>query len=464
MNAHLVLLLLYSGILIGVGLWLGRRVGTARSFFVAERGLGAGLLFATILAANIGAGSTVGAAALGYRDGLSAWWWVGSAGVGTLALAFWVGPRIRRVARDHDLLTVGDYLEWRYGSRLRLLVTALLWVATLTILAAQLVAVAALLEAVAGIDFVVGCIAGGVVMTVYFTAGGLFSSAWVNLVQLVVLITGFLIAVPWVLADAGGWPGLVAAAPPRADWLRFFQGGVSGWNYLFLLAPSFIVSPGLLQKVYGARDDRAVRWGVGLSGVALLAFAALPVLLGMAVRVWEPELANPNLALPLVLAVALPATVGSLGLAAVFSAEISSADAILFMLSTSLSEDLYKRFVAPWATDRSLLRVARAGAIAGGVLGTALAIALGSVIESMTYFYSILGVSLFVPVIAGLYCRRAGEREALGAVLAGVGGYLVARYLLDASPVGALNPNALGLAASALVFVLLLALGSRRGH
>lgn len=48
--------------------------------------LGPGLLCATRLASNIGAGSTVGASGLAYRDGLAACWWVGAAGVGSLAL------------------------------------------------------------------------------------------------------------------------------------------------------------------------------------------------------------------------------------------------------------------------------------------------------------------------------------------------------------------------------------------
>lgn len=459
MSPQLVLLLAYSSALIAVGLWLGRRVATTDSFFVAERGLGPGLLLATLLAANIGAGSTVGAAALGYRDGLAAWWWVGSAGIGTLVLAFWVGPRIWEVARDHDLLTVGDFLEWRYGARARLVTTVLLWVATLTILAAQLVAVAFVLQAVAGIPAPVGCVIGGLVMTAYFTAGGLVSSAWVNLVQLVVLMAGFVVAVPWVLGEAGGWAGVVVAAPAGTPWLSALQSGPSGWTYLFLLAPPFIVSPGILQKIYGARDAAAVRRGTALCGLALLAFAFLPPLLGMAARVWEPGLSGDatNLALPLVLATVMPAALGSLGLAAVFSAEVSSADAILFMLSTSLSRDLYRRFLAPAADDATVLRVARIGAIAGGVLGTLLAIALGSVIELMTVFYSLLGVSLFVPVVGGLYARRAGEREALGAIFAGVGAYLVARYGVGVPGQGILNPNSLGLLASAATFALLLA-------
>src|SRR5215467_15208474 len=98
MNLHLIVLVIYSLALMALGLWIGRRVRGASDFFVAGRGLGAGLVFSTMLAANIGAGSTVGATALGYANGLSAWWWVGSAGLGSLVLAFLIGPSIRREA------------------------------------------------------------------------------------------------------------------------------------------------------------------------------------------------------------------------------------------------------------------------------------------------------------------------------------------------------------------------------
>ena len=108
MNLHLVVLLSYAAVLMGLGLWLGTRVRHSSDFFVASRRLGPFLMCATMLAANIGAGSTVNAAGLGYRDGLSAWWWVGSAGLGSIALAFWVGPRIRRLAAKHELHTVGE--------------------------------------------------------------------------------------------------------------------------------------------------------------------------------------------------------------------------------------------------------------------------------------------------------------------------------------------------------------------
>src|SRR6185503_5667392 len=119
MTPQLALLLGYSALLVGRGLWIGRRGSGTKEFVVAGRRLGPGRIFSTMLAANIGAGSTVGATGLGYRDGVSAWWWVGSAAIGSLVLALWIGPRLRAIAARHDLKTVGDFLELRYGREVR---------------------------------------------------------------------------------------------------------------------------------------------------------------------------------------------------------------------------------------------------------------------------------------------------------------------------------------------------------
>ena len=91
-SLHLGVLICYSLALIIFGLWVSKRVRSSKSFFVADRNLGTGLIFSTFLAANIGAGSIIAAAGLGYSNGISAWWWVGSDGIGSLFLATWIGP------------------------------------------------------------------------------------------------------------------------------------------------------------------------------------------------------------------------------------------------------------------------------------------------------------------------------------------------------------------------------------
>lgn len=469
MPVHLSLLLAYSALMVALGGYIGRRVRGTEGFFVAGRGLGPGLLFATLLAANIGAGSTVGAAGLGYRDGMAAWWWVGAAAIGSLVQAFWVGPRMRREASARGLKTVGDYLEQRYTTSVRVIVATLLWFGTLAILAGQLIAMSTLLTVVAGLPKWLGCVLGGVVMTAYFTAGGLLSSAWVNLLQLAVLLVGFALAIPAALANAGGWGAVVAsvnagtptAPPPGSGYWSVWEHGASGWTYLALLGPAFIISPGLLQKVFGARDDRTVRLGTAANALVLLGFAFVPPVLGIITRASHPGLASEQLALPTLLVYDVPVAVGALGLAALFSAEVSTADAILFMLSTSLSQDLYRRFLRPEAGDAQVLRVARWAAVAGGAAGIALALAAETIIGTLSFFYSVLGVCLFVPVLAGLFVRRFDAVEALAAIAGGLVVMLALQLTVGAAGVRGITPALAGLLTSVVVGLAMYTLHKR---
>jgi SSS family solute:Na+ symporter len=466
-NPALLLLAVYSVLLIAIGLAIARLVRGASDFFVAGRRLTAPLLFATVLAANIGAGSTIGAAGQAYRDGLSAWWWNGSAAIGSLFLAFLIGPRIWQIAKSHNLYTAGDYLEWRYGREVRGLIAVLIWIGTLFILAGQLIAGAAILEVVAGLPRWGGALAGGIVMTAYFVAGGLLSSAWVNLVQLVVLLGGFLIAVPLIVASVGGLSaigGLSATTPGFTDFLHSTGPG-SGWTFLFLLAPGFIISPGLVQKVYGAADPRTVRVGVGVQALVLMLFSFMPVLVGMAARVTHPGIEVRDQVLPLMFSEHLHPYLGGLALAAVFSAEVSTCDAILFMLATSLSQDLYKRFINPGASDRRLLSVARGAALCGGALGVALAVLLPpSVIGALSIFYSLLAVSLFVPVVGGLFVPHAGRREAIAAIGAGLAVRIGLQVFNGGRGLGVLDPTLLGTLSAAAAFVIVLIIRRMSGH
>jgi SSS family solute:Na+ symporter len=286
----------------------------------------------------------------------------------------------------------------------------------------------------------------------------------VNVIQLTVKLVGFAIAVAVVLSRIGGIHALSAVRAADPEYWNFWRLGPPGVMHLALLAPAFIVSPGLLQKIFGARDDRAVRIGVGLNALGLLLYAAIPVMLGIAARLLFPDLALADLALPTILVRALPPLVGAVGVAALFSAEVSAADAVLFMLTTSLSQDLYKRFVNPSAPDPLLLRVTRATALVSGVAGVLLAVLLGSVLNALTIFYSLLSVSLFVPIVGGLYVRRTTTGAALAAIAAGVSVMLVAHIATGGRGWGAVTPPFGGLVAAIAAWAIVLILGaSTRG-
>ena len=232
MSPLLAILLLYSAGLIVLGTWVGRHVRDSADFFVARRSLGPGLLFATFLAANIGAGSTVGATGYAYSHGLAAWWWNGSAGIGSLVLAFWVGPRLWRQAAQHGFLTVGDFLEFHFGRAVRTLAATFIWLGSFLILCGQLRAAAEVLQQAAGWSIGLGAFVSALATVGYFVAGGLISAAWVNRVQLVVKLAGFVI-VAWLAALPSG-----AIGPMAAD-TSFWRSETWGGHFFSCWRPRF---------------------------------------------------------------------------------------------------------------------------------------------------------------------------------------------------------------------------------
>ena len=94
-------------------------------------------------------------------------------------------------------------------------------------------------------------------------------------------------------------------------------------------------------------------------------------------------------------------------------------------------------------------------------MGVVLSIYLTTVIGALTIFYSLLGVSLFVPVIGGLYAKRAGSPAALAAIAAGIATLFAVRFgHIDAYLW--LDPTLAGLAAAAWPLLLIASVAPRR--
>jgi len=214
-----------------------------------------------------------------------------------------------------------------------------------------------------------------------------------------------------------------------------------------------MVSPGLIQKLYGARDTRTVRLGIGLNSLGQALFAFIPAILGLCALAALPHLPNAELALPSAMKLLLPRWLGVWTLASIFSAELSATDAILFMLSTSLSVDLYKTFLNPTVSPRKLLIVSRITSVIAGVLGILLATILPSIISAVSIFYSLLAVALFVPVIAGLYGRRVLSAAAITSIIVSVAATVIVRQLTANEGYGILSPAAIGIATAAITML-----------
>ncbi len=247
MKGYLIFIIIYAIILILAGFFVKKYVKGAVDFFVAGRKLNSKLLCTTLIAANIGAGSTVGITGIAYKYGVSSYWWIFMSAIGTAVLAFLVGPKIWEKSMKYNLYTLGDYLDIRYSKYFKGAISIMMTIGTLALFAGQLMGIAWILDVTSGIDKNIGILIGAVVVVLYFSSGGLLSSAIVNVLELVIIILGFIIAVPFCIKSVNGFSGLHTAILnnlPANEGVNYFSlkgigiSTIVGW--FLMLTPSFL--------------------------------------------------------------------------------------------------------------------------------------------------------------------------------------------------------------------------------
>jgi len=217
-------ILAYLFLLILVGALRSGKVESGDDFIVAGRSLSAPVLVGTLLATWIGSGSLFGGAGLAYEKGWPALWFDAGVWVAIVVLYFLAGR-----ARALALYTVPDILELRYNRWARLLGALVTVVAYTAIVSYQFRAGGLVLQFVAGVPLERGIALTAAFVIGYTVLAGMLSVAYTDVVNGIVMLAGFLIALPLLWGEIGGWQGLHAALPAeRFQCLRRRSQGYPG--------------------------------------------------------------------------------------------------------------------------------------------------------------------------------------------------------------------------------------------
>jgi solute:Na+ symporter, SSS family len=171
-NVYLITILVYLAGLIGVGVWIARRVRTSDDFMIAGRRLGLPVLVGTLLATWIGSGSIIGGAGLAWRSGFASLWSPAGAWIG-IAILFFIAGRARRLAGR----TVPEVLEARYNPMARLLAMAVTVLAYTVITSYQFRAGGMILHLLTGIPLDTGFLLTALVVITITALDGMLSVA-----------------------------------------------------------------------------------------------------------------------------------------------------------------------------------------------------------------------------------------------------------------------------------------------
>ncbi|PWI58049.1 sodium:solute symporter family protein [Sulfoacidibacillus thermotolerans] len=217
-----------------------------------------------------------------YTSGVSAVWFGISTVVSTVFIAMFLLSPFRKIG----YLTNSNLIGRRYGAKARNF-SALVIGLTFPIFAMKnVLAAAAYLHVVLGWSLPVLLIVTTLIVILYVSLGGLWSLAYVQLLNLGVFTLGLAVAAYYVLRKSPVFPVPVTSPVPTATGFYSLSGvGISTilvWFGMSLL--NSVSAQAEFQTIAAAKTDRAGKWGVYLSAVVLVAFAVVPTLLGMAAR------------------------------------------------------------------------------------------------------------------------------------------------------------------------------------
>jgi len=410
--------LLYLVVMLALGAANARRAGTAAGFFVAGRQGSPALVASSLLATIVGASATTGLAARAFTAGLPAAWWLLVGVAGLLLSAFVFARRVRA----SGVYTLPELLEVQYGDGLplRQVASALIVIAWLGVIAAQLVGSAAVLRQVCGSSGDGWLWGVATVLLGYTALGGQFSVLRTDAWQLALMLAG--LAYAWAAGwrQVDGLAGLRAALPE--EMLRFPvneampAGQVLSW--LLAVGLMYVVGPDMVSRLLCARDGQAARQAAGMAAVALVPIAFCVAGLGLLAKVVAPQ-AAPNEALLVSLGVTLPPWAMGWLAAALLAAMMSSGSACLLTAATILVVDVRGAAV----DEARLVGRTRWAIVAIGLAATLLALRRQDIIGSLMFAYSIYAGGVVVPVLFGFWRERLGLTAggALAAVICGGG-------------------------------------------
>lgn len=423
---------LYLAGTIAVGWWASRRVQTTADYVIAGKRLPLFMAACALFATWFGSETVMGASSEFLDKGVLG---IIEDPFGASLCLFLAGLLIARPLYNQNLLTFSDFFRKRFGQRAEIISALFMVPSYLGWIAAQLVALAIVLQTVSGLDRQVGVVLCAVIVLGYTYIGGMWSVSITDFVQTIAIVVGLVLLAADMLWQVGSIERLQAAAP--SGFFRFFPEAkpipvlqwVAAWMTLGL---GSIPQQDVFQRVMAAESLKTSVRACYLSAGMYLTIAFLPLLIGYCGKILYPHLleGDAQMALPNMVLQHTGLPMQILFFGALLSAILSTASGAMLAPATVLGENLVKPILGQ-LDDRQLLRVMRGSLVAVTIMTAIMALMRNNIYELVGESSAISLVSLFVPLLAGLYWPRATGLGAVLSMLLGAAAWLLATWLTD---------------------------------
>ena len=420
---------------LAIGVWAGRRVKNTADFAIAGRSLPLVMVVTTTFATWFGAETVMGIPARFLEGGLN-----GivedpfGAGFCLILVGMFFAARLYKL----NLLTIGDYYRQRYGKGIEIFCSVAIILSYLGWVAAQITALGLVFTVLTGgaMSESMGMVVGTLAVLIYVVAGGFLAIAITDFIQMIVLVVGLAI-IAFFSADLAGGAGNVMALAEKGNLWKFLP-EPKFHEVIFFVAAAITMMLGsipqqdVFQRVMSAKNAPTARAGAIIGGASYILFAFVPMfIVGAAIVVMGEtglELAKNDYQrlLPTFVMTQMPLAMQIIFFGALLSAIKSTSSATLLAPSTSFVENILKN-IRPGMSDKQQLLAVRISIVVFSALVLTYAIQMQGtpIYDLVSSAYQVTLVAAFVPLVMGMYWKRATTQGAVLSIAAGLTTWIV---------------------------------------
>lgn len=407
---------------LAIGWWASRRVKTTADFVVAGKRLPMFITACALFATWFGSETVMGASSEFMENGVLG---IIEDPFGAALCLLLAGLLIARPLYNLNLLTFSDFFRMRYSKATEIVSAVFMVPSYFSWIAAQLVALAIILQAVCGLDRTWGVLICTGLVLVYTYIGGMWSVTITDFVQTIIIIVGLLALSVDMVLQVGGFGKIIESAPP--GFFQFFP-EATPINYIQWIAAWMTIGLGsipqqdVFQRVMAAKTERGSVNACYTSAFMYLSVAMLPLLIAFCGRMMYPELleaGDTQMMIPHLVLQHTGPGMQILFFGALLSAILSTCSGAMLAPATVIGENLVKPLFS-YVTDAQLLRIMRYSVVLVAVITGGMALSRNNIYELVGESSAFSLVSLFTPLLAGLYWKRSSAEGAIASMITGI--------------------------------------------
>ncbi|WP_188613825.1 sodium/pantothenate symporter [Lysinibacillus alkalisoli] len=430
-------LLLFLVVIFMIGIWANKKVRTSESFlqeyFLGGREMGGFILAMTMIATYGSASSFIGGPGVAYTKGLG---WVLLA-MAQLPAGYFVlmvlGKKFAIIARKFQTITLIDFLRIRYKSDVIVIVSAIAIIVFLfSSMMAQWVGGARLIESLTGLTYPVALFIFAASVLIYVVIGGFRAVALTDAVQGSIMVIGTIILLIGTIIAGGGIDAIMAAlVAENPNYVSPF--GAEGEltplyvsTFWILIGVGVVGLPQIAVRAMSYKNAKSMHRAILIGTIAIGTIMFGMHLIGVLARPVMPGIEIGDKVMPLLTLEVLPPVVAGLVLAAPMAATMSTVNALLILVSSTVVKDIYLNYIKPGASDA---QIKKASFIVTTVIGLAVvvfALRPPDLIVWLNLFaFGGLEAVFIWSVVLGLYWQKANRYGAIASMFTGMTMYIV---------------------------------------